>query len=193
LQWLTNIHPAAYSFQNTKDGFKFLYRDGIFCEFAIFESPELPTIPFSKGKVIWSAPNFDTAQLNPTSKLGIYQRSEDIEWILGEALTNLYVGLGRYQRGEKLSAFKFVQSFALDRLIDLCHIKWTPQQSNADIFMPDRRIENRFEEIEILLTQCAQGYSNTIESALAQLEWLERNFKVNRFIAEEIRRVAINL
>ncbi|MBU2863628.1 hypothetical protein KO489_07235 [Reinekea forsetii] len=189
LSWLTQISPAGYYFQNTVDGFKFLYKDGIFCEFAIFEADELPSIPFSQGKVIWSESGFDTSLLHPTSTQGVYQRSDDIEWILGEALTNLYVGLGRYQRGEKLSAFKFVQSFALDRLIDLCHIQWTPKQNSQDIFMPDRRLENRFEAAEALIDQCAQGYSKTIESALAQLQWLEEHFEVNGAIAGEIRRL----
>jgi hypothetical protein len=34
-------------------------------------------------------------------------------------LTNLYVGLGRFHRGEKLSALRFIQHHAVDRFLEL--------------------------------------------------------------------------
>jgi len=126
----------------------------------------------------------------PKNNQGIYQRSDNTEWIMGEALTNLFVGLGRFRRGEKLSAMKFVQSFSLDRLIDLIHILNEPKHNMADKYMPDRRLESRFPMSEPLLTSFCQGYTKTPESALAQLNWLEANFTVNECIAGEIRRLA---
>ena len=45
LQWLSGVHPIAYSFPNTEDGYKILFADGIFCEFAVFEPAELEHIP----------------------------------------------------------------------------------------------------------------------------------------------------
>ncbi len=42
-----------------------------------------------------------------------------MDWLLGEALTNLYVGLQRELRGERLSAMRFIQGYALDRLVAL--------------------------------------------------------------------------
>jgi hypothetical protein len=190
LFWLTDIHPMGYSFQNTVDGHKFLYQDGIFCEFAVFEPHELKNIPFAQGQVIWNEEGFDTDCLVPTNDGGKYQRSDDTQWILGEALTNLYVGLGRYQRGEKLSAMKFVQNFSLDRIVDLMHSKLTSQPGYVDQYMPDRRIESRLEGAESLLSRFCQGYDKTIESALAQLQWLEENFEVNPHIAQTIRSLA---
>lgn len=41
LGWLTNIAPVAYYFVNTPDGYKLLYEDGVFCEFAVFDENEL--------------------------------------------------------------------------------------------------------------------------------------------------------
>ncbi len=32
--WLSAIHPLAYSFKITPEGYKLLFEDGIFCEFA---------------------------------------------------------------------------------------------------------------------------------------------------------------
>ena len=44
---------------------------------------------------------------------------------LGEALTNLYVGMAREKRGEKLSAMRFIQGYAVDRLLELAEYKIT--------------------------------------------------------------------
>ena len=192
LSWLSNISPVGYAFRNTVDGFKLLYEDGIFCEFAVFEPHELANIPYSEGRVIWSAEGFNTDCLMPRHNGGRYQRSDNNEWIVGEAVTNLYVGLCRFHRGEQLSAMKFVQSFALDRIVDLLHQQ--PPSSNGshslDEYMPDRRIEARYGESASLLAQFCQGYSRTPQSALAQLNWLQQHFTVNACIAREIRRLA---
>ncbi|MFQ3230803.1 hypothetical protein [Reinekea sp.] len=189
LQWLTSIEAKGYSLKNTVDGHKFLFSDGIFCEFAVFEPGELPSIPFARGQVIWSDINFDCRCLEPTNSAGIYEINENTDWIIGESLTNLYVGLGRYCRGEKLSAMRFVQSFSLDRLVDLIHLRDPESNDQSDQYMPDRRIEFRIKEVESDLIDFAQGYEKTPESALAQLNWLEKNYDVNESIAIEIRRL----
>ena len=59
LSWLSTIHPIVYTFQNTADGFKLLYEDGVFCEFAVFEPQELAHIPFTAAKLIWADASFD--------------------------------------------------------------------------------------------------------------------------------------
>ena len=57
LDWLSSIAAIAYSFQNTADGFKLLYEDGIFCEMAVFDISELGNIPFAEGRIVWKAPH----------------------------------------------------------------------------------------------------------------------------------------
>ncbi len=51
LSWLSVLSPIAFCFRNTKDGFKLLFADGVFCEFAVFEPKELESIPFAPGRV----------------------------------------------------------------------------------------------------------------------------------------------
>lgn len=115
LHWLSDILPIDYAVRNTVDGYKVLYADGIFCEFAVFEPHELAHIPFAEGRIVWQEADFDTQCCVPPAKGAAEANSQ--EWIIGEALTNLYVGMSRYNRGEKLSGSRFVQSYALDRLI----------------------------------------------------------------------------
>ncbi|HEX5636912.1 MAG TPA: hypothetical protein VFY78_07505, partial [Gammaproteobacteria bacterium] len=119
LSWLQHHSRGAYWYRNTIDGYKFLFKDGVFCEFAIFIPEELAPIPFAEGRVIWADPVFNLSVLTPKSLHGRYQQSTNIEWLLGEALTCLYSGMSRNNRGEKLSAMRLIQTQALDRLLDL--------------------------------------------------------------------------
>ena len=184
LHWLSDIHPIDYAVRNTVDGYKVLYADGIFCEFAVFESRELAHIPFAEGRIVWQQPEFDTQCCIPPVKGEADTNSE--EWIIGEALTNLYVGMSRYNRGEKLSGSRFVQSYALDRLIDLVDQIEHSEPEFVDEFMSDRRLEARFPKFAQLLPTFTQGYERTAESALAQLVFLNTHFTVNQAMCDRI-------
>lgn len=186
LNWLTDVHEVAWYFQNTKDGYKLLYSDGVFCEFAIFETEELESIPYAQGQFIWRAP--ELAVNLATAKLPEPQPITDENFLLGELLTNLYVGLSRYHRGEKSSAFRFVQVHALDRLISLLDLR-TPTRLNVfkDNFCIDRRVEQRHSQYETLLLQCMAGAHNTLKSARAMLDFVVQNYQVNQVLENEIR------
>lgn len=191
LDWLSRIHPVAWRFQNTVDGFKLLYSDHVFCEFAVFEPEQLAQIPFAPGRVIWSEPGFDVGVLTPTDHRFHYTRNQDRDWLLGEALSNLYVGLGRFHRGEKLSGMKFVQQFAVERLLDLIHLDQEAiSDAMVDRYMPDRRLEHRYPQSEELLQAWCPGYDETPAAALAQLVWMETHYGVNSSIAAAIRALA---
>lgn len=178
LDWLTAIHPVVYSFRNTRDGYKLLYADDVFCEFAVFEPQELVNIPFSAGKIIWSAVDFDASVLTPPPLPS--DPVIDREWQLGEALTNLYVGLQRHHRGEVLSAQRFIQHFAVDRVLELARTVETPVTAvPADAFMTARRFESRYPVTAAHLDTFIQGYGKNRESARAILAWLDTHFDVN--------------
>lgn len=176
LGWLAAVHPIAYAFRNTADGYKLLYADGIFCEFAIFEAVELAGIPFAPGRIVWQAADAP-AELEIPQQLRPAGDSHTLEWILGEALTNLYVGLGRDRRGERLSAMRFIQSYAVDRVLELAAQLETPGDAPSDVFAIERRAEQRHPGLN--LADFAQGYLRNRASALAILAWLEEHFAVN--------------
>ena len=183
LDWLTNIQPIAYAFMNTKDGFKVLYEDDVFLEFAVFEPAELDGIPFASEKIIWQDERFDPAILLPTQK---EPDAINLEWSIGECLTNLYIGMSRYRRGEKLSAFRFIQHFAVDRILDLAQQIETEQPAYKDQFGNERRFEQRFPETAVILPQLMQGYDQTPESTRAILNFLDTNFAINQAIKQAI-------
>lgn len=112
---------------------------------------------------------------------------QSVDWHLGEALTNLYVGLGRYRRGEKLAAQRFIQHYAVDRVIALAAAIEAPQAGHIDPFSPERRIEARMPRLALLLPSMVQGYERSPESALAILAFLEAHFPVSPAMAQAIR------
>lgn len=186
LDWLGNVAPVAYHFQNTRDGHKLLFEDGIFCEFAVFELHELEHIPFSRGRIVWKRPCIEDSIAVPALKNSSSPKP-NVEWQVGEALTNLLIGLKRYRRGEKLSGSRFVQNHALDRVLDLA--EWVEAETPyfKDPFGIERCFERRFPAVSERLSHFAQGYERTPESSLAILEFLEQHFEVNAAIAREIR------
>ena len=177
LNWLSSVCPIVYTFLNTRDGYKYLYEDGIFCEMAMFEPAELGGVPFANARIVWKDAAFDESLNAP--KLH-NSKARSTEWLLGEAITNLYVGLGRYHRGEKLSAARFIQGYAVDRVVELAATIETEQPFHADPFTAERRFETRFPGIAALLPDFIQGYEGSVESARAILAFLEAHFEVNQ-------------
>jgi len=188
LKWLSALCPITFCFRNTRDGYKLLFEDGIFCEFAVFEPDELQVIPFAEGRIIWKQSDVPESISQPVKDLARPPKREP-EWLLGEALTNLYVGMGREKRGERLSASRFIQGYAVDRLVELADLLEKSRPVQQDEFAPDRRFEQRYSGIAEHIAMWMQGYERNRESALAILNFLEQHLTVNPAIAAAIRRL----
>lgn len=178
LSWLTSLAPVASAFRNTSDGYKLLYADGIFCEFAVFEPDELAGVAFAPGHVVWARDDVDLALLRPTRSTAPPE-PVDVAWATGEALTNLYVGLGRFHRGERLAAARLVQAHAVDRVLELAATVETPTTAPADPFAPERRAERRLPVTADRFASFVQGYERTPHSARAILAWLDEHVTVD--------------
>jgi lincosamide nucleotidyltransferase B/F len=185
LSWLTDLAPVAYCFRNTVDGYKLLYQDDIFCEFAVFAEAELANIAYTGGRIIWKADGVDDNIRQPDSPPG-QKTAPTVEWLLGEALTCLYVGLGRYHRGEKLSAQRFIQHYAVDRVLELMELETTAVPLPRDPFAVERRYEQRFPDLARQLPQFIQGYDYSRESAQALLAFLDHHFTINQALKSRI-------
>lgn len=180
-EWLEAAQPIAYRFLNTPVGYKILYGDGILCEMFVIEMSDLAQAAYAPGRLVWKAEGVDPAIANPQRPLPAGDRP--IDWLLGEALTNLFVGLMRNQRGETLTAMRFIQVYALDRLLELsAHIEVQDKTSHPDPFNPDRRYERLYPKTAANLPEMAQGYAGNVGSALAILTYLDRHFEINESI-----------
>jgi lincosamide nucleotidyltransferase B/F len=98
LFWLNDVYPLVYSFKNTIDGYKILFEDGIYGEFAVFEEAEMDTISYSEGRWIFKKPECTIGNVQSKPFEPVY--SHDFDDQVNELLTNLLVGLQRFRRGK---------------------------------------------------------------------------------------------
>lgn len=187
LDWLEDVHPLAYRFRNSDVGCKILFEDGIYGEYAVFEENELEHLPYPEGRIVWKDPQFANTKIVRSSQPIPELKKNSIDFHVNEALTNLYVGLGRYARGEKLSALRFVQSYAMDNILRVLHLLEREVDGYPDPFGLERRLEKRFPRFAGRIGSMLQGYDHVPESALHILVFLEEVYPVNRRMAEEIR------
>jgi len=181
IDWLAAPAPVAYSFANDRNGRKALYADGVFCEYAIFTVAELKQLPFTGARVIWARTDAHVAgaPIRPAVPF------DTIEFHLNEALTNLYVGLHRELRGEHLTAARFVQSYAVDRVIALARLS-SPKEYASDVFDPSRRVEQAYPPDALPLAAMVPGYGRTFDAARVTYAWLCERFEIHPVIGAAI-------
>ena len=180
VDWLEETYPLAYAFKNCDIGHKILFDDGIYGEFAVFEESELDHASYTEGRMVWKAPQYTNDGGIVSGKAAIpSRRASALDHALGEALTNLYVGLGRYARGEKLSALRFVESYAIDNILSILHLVGTEVDYYPDVFGNERRVEARFPQFAAVVSDMMQGYEKVPESAIHILNFLENIYPIN--------------
>lgn len=186
IDWLEAVAPVGYSYVNDPNGRKALFADGIFVEYAVFTVGELPTIPYAGGRLVWrreDAPHGLEAMGRGPDRPAY----DTVEFHLGEALTNLYVGLHRELRGERLTATRFVQSYAVDHVIALLRLTTPPAGGRRDVFDPTRRVEQAWPPEVLPLSLMVPGYGRNREAAAVVLGWLESRYDVDTVIASAVR------
>lgn len=187
LDWLAAAHPLAWHFRNTADGHKALMSDGVLCEFAVFAPGDLARVPYAPGRWIWRRTGVPEAAARPTVPL---PAARDGAWLVGEALSNLVVGLMRHARGERLAAMRLVQVCALDRVLELAARTAATGGTPADPFSPERRIEARDPALAAQLPTWAGGYGHTVAAARSLLAWLQARHAVPAAVAAHIEALA---
>ncbi len=187
IDWLDGFGGhVTYSYANDPNGRKALLDDGLFLEYAVFTPNELAAVPFAGARVVWSRSGLDKASL---VDLGGPPRALELnttEFHLNEALTNLYVGLHRHLRGEHLTATRFIQVYAVERVLALVRLTSPTKLTHPDPFDPSRRIEVTYPDQPLPLEQMISGYAHNPDSATATLGWLTANYTPDPVIVDEI-------
>ena len=186
LEWLTRARSISFAFKNTPDGYKVLFDDDLYAEFAVFELRELEAATNTEGRIVWQADAFDEQWRIP-KKQPVPWKPESREWLIGEIVTCLYVGLCRLRRGEQLSAWRFVQGHAFTLLLEL--IEFERSDPSLDVFSKERRFEQRHPDWPAQLSHFLQGYDRVAESAQEMLTYLDQHYTVD----PNIKRVVLTL
>jgi hypothetical protein len=169
LNWLSSVQPLAFTHKNTLDSCKILFKDGIFAEFAVFSPRQLSNIPFQEGRLVWARTDFDPNLGVPTR----HAEPIDPTSTISEALTCLFVGLGRYRRGELLAAQRLIQGSALYLVLKAKQALHGAAIA-ADPFNSSRRVEQLWPDRIDWLRQACAGSGHSIEAAQVLLSELSR-------------------
>jgi hypothetical protein len=188
IDWLEELAPVAFSFQNTVDGRKVLFADGLYAEYAVFTLVGLAGCASPAGRVVWRRDDAP-AGLEAARRVPGPSPYDTVEWQANEALTNLYVGLHRDARGETLSASRLIQTHAVDRVLTIAELQAGGAGGRQDVFAVERGAELRF-GAGVPLAAMAPGYGRNREAALAILAWLEAHAGVDAALAAAIRKLA---
>lgn len=143
VDWLAAVHPVAFHFANERHGRKVLFDDGLFVEYAVFTLSGLTRLPFAGARVVWQRDDAPPG-LAQSAIVAPGPPFDTVEFHLGEALTNLYVGLHRELRGERLTATRFIQVFAVDHVLALLRLTEPHRAHRRDVFEATRRVEQAY-------------------------------------------------
>ncbi len=192
LDWLAAAHPLAWAFRNTEDGYKAVMADGLLCEFAVFDPHELAGIPYAPGRWVWRQEGAGAMLAGVEAQARVpLPKVRDDDWLVGEALSNLLVGMLRYRRGERLAAMRMVQVYALDRVLEWIDRHEVPTVGvRRDPFNADRRFEMRHPHHMADLARWAPGIDGTPQAALALLAQLESMAALPAVVTQHVRALA---
>ncbi len=151
---------------------------------ALFTPEELAAAAYAPGRIVWHREGVPEAWATPRNWPPVRSQRE-VDYLLGEALTNLYVGLCRHWRGEKLSALRFIQQYAVDRVLDLA-AAGSGHRVEEDLFDRPRRIERRHPALAAEFPAFMQGYERNPECAAAIFAYLDARYAIDDAIKEAI-------
>lgn len=175
--WLPDAGELVLHFRETAHGVKALYQCGHLIEFAVFDLEELSSIAkVNRYRVLWDRNGEITQTMEALAR-------ETVEWaertqpaddyLIGQFLTNLQVGVGRYARGERLSGRQFVKCLAPGSLLRLLTRYTTPAGTpSLDNLDPWRRFESAFPELGRELNSILE--METPQAALGLLDLAKR-------------------
>jgi lincosamide nucleotidyltransferase B/F len=84
---------------------------------------------------------------------------------------------------------RFIQGYAVDRILELSEEIKTPTVTSSDLFNLERRFEQRFPDTARALPEFLQGYEKNRESALAVLTFLDMHFEINLSMKRAVLRL----
>jgi hypothetical protein len=176
LSWLEAAQPIVWSFDNSPVGRKALLEGGLFAEYAVFSLRDLTTAAYPPARVHWRRADAPDGLETPRAPLpGAPRLSEQV----GEAITNLYVGLHRDLRGERLTAQRFIQGYAVDRWVTILGLLGLATGPQQDAFVIERGVERRFGAALLPLADLVPGYERNAHAARTLLGLMEQHVELD--------------
>jgi len=184
IDWLEAAHPVVWSFENSDLGRKALLEGDLFAEYAVLALADMATAGYPPGRIHWSRGDAPVGLEVPTTPV---PQPPSLEHEVGEAITNLYVGLHRDLRGERLTATRFIQGYAVDRWVTVLDHLGLGRGARQDVFVVDRGVERRFGPELLPLADLVPGYERNAHAAATLLGLLEAHVELDPTIVAAVR------
>ena len=188
LGWLPRHDEIALSFRETAHGVKVVYRDGHLVEFAVFDPDELALARVNRYRVLFDRERIGERLADVARETAAGANPPSDEWLVGQFLTNLLVGSGRHQRGERLSGRQLVASSALAHLVMLLSRRaGSPPAAGRDSLDPLRRFETAFPSLGRRLEEALRRETPQAARALLDIAREELPDRIPAAAVEAIR------
>lgn len=175
LSWLPHPEQIVMTIRETAHGLKVLYREGHLLEFAVFDREELSLAKCNDYRILIDRDNLEPLMVK-ASERPLIKPALQVDTKMVIAL--IYVGVGRYARGEYLSAHVFLKHHLLHHLLRLVsYIVPADNKDRLDNLDPFRRFEVVYPvigaEINRLLMlpipECGLGLLDLLDQHIAPL------------------------
>ena len=150
LSWLPFNKQVVLTFKETAHGMKVLYRFEHLLEFAIFEPDEVKEAKVNRYEILIDKTDFTTLfeRLREETAVSVQTNPPTDHSLLGQFLANLFVGIGRYARGEQISGRIFINTYAVGHLLKLLVRHYpTAEKDILDNLDPYRRFERVYPQM----------------------------------------------
>jgi hypothetical protein len=196
--WVPENGRLVLWMRETAHGVKALFDSGHLLEFAVFSLEELHLARVNRYRVLVDKGGMEET-LAAVARHTAQQGAPDDGWLMGQFLTQLLIGAGRYARGERLSGHSRVKEDALRHLVRLLarHVR-----SEHSTLLDDLDVVRRFERVfprlgqelnEALKLETPQASSKLLDMAERELkERLGAGFPVGAVTAVRARLQALS-
>lgn len=176
--WLPDSDNIIYHFQESEYVVKVLYNYGHIAEFGVVDQEELKEVPLNNYRILMDKDGLEKQIHNLAKKTEQDSRIMiSNERLVGQIIFDLKIGIDRFLRGEKLSAFKKIKCLCVENLLILIQKNInTKQKGGQDNLDPFRRVELQYptfgQKIEDVLS------SSLYEVSLTILFFLKNEFNI---------------
>lgn len=176
--WLPDSDRIILFFREAEGGFKAVYQSGHLLEFAVSDFEGLRHARINDYRLLIDRDGLaaDLAHMQQTTTTQHGDLVRDDLGLLGQFITNLLVGVGRYRRGEQMSARQLITVSSLYGLLRLVpkHIP-AEQPETLDNIDPLRRVEMVYPTIGAEINQLLR--LDLDQAALGLLDLADRLLK----------------
>lgn len=142
LSWIPQIERKVLAFRETRHGWKIMFDDGHVLEYAIFPYSELHWARFHHYDLLVDKTDIAERLDNMKATQKEEEKTTTPLMHVQFLLSLLVIGMGRYNRGEKLSGLLYIKHHALEQFHALLQLVVSPQNPHlVDDLSPSRRLE----------------------------------------------------